>query len=107
MVAAETPAFDKSSTEEYGRPPMIFFAVAGPTPGKLSRSFSLDVFRSTFAFVSAAFAVVAVGVDLDGGVVAVFVDADAVDLPPADTRGVIFLIVAAEMPAFDKSPTEE
>src|SRR2546430_825770 len=32
IVAADTPAFDKSLTAEYGRPAMIFFAVAGPTP---------------------------------------------------------------------------
>jgi hypothetical protein len=37
IVAAETPAFDKSLTKEYGRPAIIFFAVASPTPG---RSFS-------------------------------------------------------------------
>jgi hypothetical protein len=49
IVAAETPAFDKSSVEEYGRPEMIFFAVAAPTPGKLSKSCSLALFRSTFA----------------------------------------------------------
>jgi hypothetical protein len=47
MVAAETPAFAKSLVEEYGRPEMIFLAVAGPTPGKSSRSFSLAVFKST------------------------------------------------------------
>ena len=85
---------------------MIFFAVAGPTPGKLSSSFSLDVFRSTFAFVSAAFAVV-VAVDLDVGVVEVLVGGDVIEPPPTDTRGVIFLIVDAEMAAFDKSLTEE
>jgi len=49
IVVAEIPAFDKSSTEEYGRPAMIFFAVAGPTPGNSSNSFSLAVLRSTFA----------------------------------------------------------
>ena len=51
MVLAERPALDNSSTEENGRAAMIFFAVAGPTPGKLSNSFSLAVFKSTLAFV--------------------------------------------------------
>ena len=46
IVEAETPAFDKSAAEEYGRPEMIFFAVAVPTPGKVSRSFSLALFKS-------------------------------------------------------------
>lgn len=50
MVAAETPALDKSLVEEYGRPPMIFLAVAAPTPGKLSNCCSVALFRSTFAF---------------------------------------------------------
>jgi hypothetical protein len=31
---------------------MIFFAEAEPTPGRFSKSFSLAVFKSTFAFVS-------------------------------------------------------
>jgi hypothetical protein len=39
---------DKSLVEEYGRPAMIFLAVAAPTPGRSSRSFSLALFRSTF-----------------------------------------------------------
>jgi len=51
MIPAETPAFDKSSTDEYGRPAIIFFAVAGPTPGKLSNSFSFAVFKSTLLLV--------------------------------------------------------
>ena len=33
---------------------MIFLAVAAPTPGRSSRSFSLALFRSTFAFVPLA-----------------------------------------------------
>src|ERR1700759_1518378 len=32
MVFAGTPARERSCTEEYGRPAMIFFAVAAPTP---------------------------------------------------------------------------
>ena len=52
MTDAETPAFDKSSTDEYGLPAMIVFAVAGPTPGKLSNSFSLAVFKFTLALGS-------------------------------------------------------
>src|SRR5277367_2868524 len=47
IVAAETPAFDKSLTEEYGRPAMIFFAVASPTPGRLFSCSALALFRST------------------------------------------------------------
>ena len=31
MVPLGTPAFDRSATVAYGRPAMIFFAVAGPT----------------------------------------------------------------------------
>jgi hypothetical protein len=49
IVLAETPAFDKPSTEEYGRPAMIFFAVAAPTPGNSTKSFSLAVFKSSLA----------------------------------------------------------
>jgi hypothetical protein len=49
IVRAGTRAFDKSSTDEYGRPAIIFFAVAGPTPGRSTSSFSLAVFKSTFA----------------------------------------------------------
>jgi hypothetical protein len=55
MVAAEMPALDKPSTDEYGRPAIIFLAVAAPTPGKASRSFSVAVFTSTLAAVEAAF----------------------------------------------------
>lgn len=104
MVAAETPAFDKSLAEEYGRPEIIFFAVAGPTPGKSSKSFSLAEFKST----GPAGALEAAGF------------ADAADLPAVDfaaagagaalpnvVKGVIFLIVAADTPAFDKSLAEE
>src|SRR6185312_948268 len=40
MVDGGSPARDRSETEEYGRPAMIFFAVAGPTPGSVSKSFS-------------------------------------------------------------------
>ena len=38
-VLAETPARERSETDEYGRPAMIFLAVASPTPGRDSRSF--------------------------------------------------------------------
>src|SRR5262245_44238413 len=48
-VFAGTPAFERSLTEEYGRPAMIFFAVAGPMPGSASRSAWEAVLRSTFA----------------------------------------------------------
>jgi hypothetical protein len=53
-VAAAMPAFDRSATDEYGLPEMIFFAVAAPTPGSASSSFSLAVFKSTFAVDEAA-----------------------------------------------------
>src|SRR5579862_7183222 len=49
MVLAETPALDRSATDEYGRPAMIFFAVALPTPGSASRSFSVALLMSTLA----------------------------------------------------------
>jgi len=104
MVATETPAFDRSLAEEYGRPEIIFLAVAGPTPGKSSRSFSLAEFKSTGP----------------AGALEVAGFADAADLPAVDfaaagagaalpnvVKGVIFLIVAAETPAFDKSLAEE
>lgn len=102
IVAAETPAFDKSLTEEYGRPEMIFFAVASPTPGNSFSSAALAVFRSTFAPASLeaiGFAWVAdlLAADFSGAGVAV----------PNVTKGEIFLIVAAETPAFDRSFAEE
>src|SRR5438477_335057 len=46
ICACATPAFFKSSTEEYGRLETIFFTVAAPTPGNESSSFSDAVFRS-------------------------------------------------------------
>jgi hypothetical protein len=39
IVDDDTPARERSPTEEYGRPAMIFFAVTAPTPGRASRSF--------------------------------------------------------------------
>ena len=49
MVLAETPARFSSSTELYGRPAMIFLAVADPTPFKASRSFCEALLRSIMA----------------------------------------------------------
>src|ERR1700737_2468349 len=49
IVLAGTPAFERSVTDPYGRPAMIFFAVAGPTPGRSSSSFSVATLRSTLA----------------------------------------------------------
>src|SRR6516165_1756407 len=43
----ETPARLRSATDEYGRPAMIFFTVAGPMPGSLSSSAGVAVLRST------------------------------------------------------------
>src|SRR5436190_214599 len=47
IVFAGTPALASSATVAYGRPAMIFLAVAGPTLGSASRSFWLPVLRST------------------------------------------------------------
>jgi len=47
IVLLDTPAFDRSSTDAYGRPSMIFFAVALPTPGSASICSAEAVFRST------------------------------------------------------------
>src|SRR5271163_467685 len=102
IVAAETPAFDKSLTEEYGRPAMIFFAVASPTPGNASNCAALALFRSTGASLAAAALGFAAAVDL---LAADFAGAGAA--PPTVTDGVIFLIVAAETPAFERSLTDE
>jgi hypothetical protein len=102
IVEPETPAFDKSLTEEYGRPEIIFFAVASPTPGNSFSSAALAVLRSTFA-PAVLEAVVFPGLS------ALFV----ADCPgagaalPTVTKGVIFVIVAAETPAFDRSLVEE
>src|SRR5436305_15272207 len=49
ICACATPAFLRSSTDEYGRLATIFLIVAGPMPGSESSSFSDAVFRSTFA----------------------------------------------------------
>jgi len=102
IVAAETPAFDKSSTEEYGRPAMIFFAVASPTPGNASNCAALALFRSTGASLAPGALGFAAAVDL---LAADFVGAG--DAPLTVTEGVIFLIVVAETPAFERSLTVE
>src|SRR6266567_529330 len=47
IVFAERPAFESSSTEPYGRFATIFAAVALPTPGSASSSFSEALLRST------------------------------------------------------------
>ena len=104
MVAAETPALDRSLAEEYGRPETIFLAVAAPTPGRVSKSFSLAVFKSTGpagSLEAAGFADAAVLLAV------VFVAAGAEEALPKVANGVIFLIVAAETPAFDKSLADE
>jgi hypothetical protein len=107
IVDAETPAFDKSFTEEYGRPETIFFAVASPMPGKSFSSAALALFRSTNPpgdFDVVALDAVGFAAD-DGLLVAGLTGAEAA--APTETSGVIFLIVAAETPAFDKSSAEE
>src|SRR5262249_31184914 len=56
IVFFGTPAFERSATELYGRPAMIFLAVTGPMPGSASRSACEAVLRFTVpaggAFVS-------------------------------------------------------
>src|SRR6185312_8927316 len=47
MAAGFNPARERSDAEEYGRPAIIFLAVAGPTPGRVSRSFSEAELMST------------------------------------------------------------
>src|SRR6266852_3492104 len=47
IAFAERPAFERSSTELYGRFETIFAAVAFPTPGSPSSSFSEALLRST------------------------------------------------------------
>src|SRR5262252_5336013 len=54
IVLADTPAFERSATDEYGRPSMIFLAVASPTPGNASSSCWVAVFRSTFLLLAAS-----------------------------------------------------
>src|SRR5262249_59144979 len=49
IVFFGTPAFVRSATDANGRPAMIFFAVAGPTPGRASRSACDAVLRFTRA----------------------------------------------------------
>ena len=59
IVFFGTPALARSAIDAYGRPAMIFFAVAGPTPGRASRSACDAELRFTAAagaFVCAPFA---------------------------------------------------
>src|SRR5450759_399688 len=49
MVLAGTPLLARSAAEAYGLPAMIFFAMAGPTPGSFSNSPCAALLRSTFA----------------------------------------------------------
>src|SRR6476660_7991739 len=51
IVALETPAFVRSAVDVYGRPAIIFLAVAGPTPGRASSSCSVALLRSTGALL--------------------------------------------------------
>jgi hypothetical protein len=83
---------------------MIFLAVASPTPGSVSKSFALALFKSIGAPVAAGAADFAAADDL---LAVVFAGAGAGAAPPKVTRGVIFLMVAADTPAFDKSLVEE
>ena len=59
IVFFGTPALARSAIDAYGRPAMIFFAVAGPTPGRASRSAcdaELRLTAAAGAFVCAPFA---------------------------------------------------
>src|SRR5262245_58786904 len=56
IVFLDTPALERSSTAEYGRPAMIFLAVASPTPGSFSSSFWVAVLRSILAVAAALLA---------------------------------------------------
>src|SRR5215471_11558628 len=119
IVDLFTPARDRSDTDEYGRPAMIFFAVAGPTPGRSSSSFCEAVFRSTFAPIAAAGAAFSVfsafsvfaGADFEA-VEAVEADEDIEDVeadePPPETVTCfsIFEMVFAGTPAFSRSETD-
>jgi hypothetical protein len=135
IVLWETPALERSATEVYGRPAMIFFAVTSPTPGSASSSFWLAVFRSTgpedaeeeadddfleddasaagfsFSFAGdfSAFS------DLSGfeafsvfaGFSAFSAFSDFADVLPAFTMPEIFWMVESETPAFERSATDE
>src|SRR5262245_12701517 len=103
MVLAETPAFERSATEAYGRPPTIFFAVAGPTPGRASSSFSDALLRSTGDDAVAAFLCSLPGLVVADVSAAAGAGAGA---GPTVTRGVILAMVLAETPAFERSATE-
>jgi len=86
---------------------MIFFAVASPTPGNSFSSAGLALLMSTSAPAAPA---VLDGLDALGFAGAAFLPSAAVAAgvaPPNVTSGVIFLMVEAETPAFDKSLAEE
>src|SRR3954469_19016649 len=53
-VAAGTPAPERPATALYGRPSMIFLAVASPTPGRVVRSSAEAEFTSTGSAFAAA-----------------------------------------------------
>src|SRR5690242_8031767 len=53
VVRADTPARPRSATDEYGRPAMIFFAVAAPIPGSASNCACVALLRSTGPLVAA------------------------------------------------------
>src|SRR3954470_2885507 len=109
MVAPVTPAFVRSAADVYGRPAMIFFAVAGPTPGSASRSFSDAVFKSTgpeaVAGAGAGFAAAAVG-RAGAAAGAALADGRADAAAPTVTSGVSFSMVAFGTPAFARSAVE-
>src|SRR5437762_2441852 len=82
---------------------MIFFAVAGPTPGRASSSFWDALLRSTGEDAVAAFFSSFAGLafaDLSAGAGA------GAGAAPTVTRGVIFAMVLAGTPAFERSATD-
>ena len=105
----ETPALDKSETEEYGRPAIIFAAVALPTPFSAIKSASDAVFRSTgpeLAGAASAFADFFGVIAVEESGAALLLE-EAPPPEPTVTSGVILVMVALETPALDKSATDE
>ncbi len=108
IVLLDTPALERSATEPYGRPAMILPAVAFPTPGSPSSSFSLAVLRSMSAPPLAVVAAVSwVFVSLALVVfVSPFVEVVVTFAAPTVTSGVILSIVLLDTPALERSTTE-
>ena len=121
IVEAETPAFERSATDEYGRPAMIFFAVAAPTPGRSSSSFWVAPFKSTRPPAAdvpdaaeldpledaAELPAAGTGEELPADAGAFPAGAALAEPRPALTRPEIFSIDEADTPARERSLTDE